>query len=104
MVNVKIGIRNDQIQSVVIEGHADSACKGEDLVCAGVSSIGVGVLNTLDELAHNKCHLEMDNGYINVQVKENNDIVQTILHTVWIQLKTMSESYKEYIKITKEEV
>ena len=78
MVHVKIGIRNEMFQSIVIEGHANSASKGEDLVCAGVSSIGVGVLNALDELCHNCCLLQMDNGYINIQVKENNNIVQTI--------------------------
>ena len=104
MVNVKIGIRNEQIQFIVIDGHADSAPHGQDLVCAGVSTIGVGVLNALNELCIDTCILQMDDAYISIHVKNNNDIVQTILHTLRIQLQTLSDSYEEFIKIVKVEV
>lgn len=104
MVSVKVCTKDNAIISIEIIGHANFASKGEDLVCAGVSSIGVGALNALDELCADKCLMTLSDGYIKVEVKQNNKEVQMILKTLYIQLQTMVESYAEYIEITKDEV
>lgn len=104
MVTVKVCTKADNITSIEVSGHAASAEAGEDLVCAGVSSISVGALNALDELCTNKCLLEMKEAHIYIEVKTDDETVQTILHTLYIQLKTMNMSYKEYIEIMKVEV
>ncbi|MDH6366763.1 MULTISPECIES: ribosomal-processing cysteine protease Prp [Breznakia] len=104
MVKVKIDTKADQITQVVIKGHADSAEHGQDLVCAGVSSIAVGILNTLHVMDENACSLEMNDAFIKIVVINNTETVQTVLKTLYIQLKTMVENYSAYIQITKEEV
>ncbi|MDF9824422.1 uncharacterized protein YsxB (DUF464 family) [Breznakia sp. PF5-3] len=104
MVKVEVCKKADYISRITITGHANSAEYGQDLVCAGVSSIAVGILNTLDELCTNMCILEMNDAHIYIEVKTDDKTVQTILKTLYIQLKTMTESYKEYIEIMKVEV
>lgn len=47
MVTVKVFCTNERIHSIEISGHAESDSHGNDLVCAGASSISIGALNAL---------------------------------------------------------
>lgn len=99
MVKVEIKRVNQKIDEILIYGHANYAEHGQDLVCAGVSSIGIGTLNALDQLCENMCELSIQEAYIRIKVKQRNHVVDNILSTIYIQLKTMQESYPLYISI-----
>lgn len=103
MVTVCVRQSGSEIQLITIYGHAESGPKGQDLVCAGVSSIGIGMLNALDQMTPDCCCLQLDKG-IRVEVLQTNETVQTILQTVIIQLQTMEEQYSKFIQIVKQEV
>ena len=47
MIHVIVKEKANQIVDLTIDGHANSAEHGQDLVCAGVSASGVGILNSL---------------------------------------------------------
>lgn len=104
MVKVEIKRKNHEIQEVTIRDHAGSGEHGYDLVCAGVSSISVGTLNALDRLCSDMCELQMQEEYVHILVNMQSPIVQTVLQTMCIQLETMQQSYKKYIKINDQEV
>ena len=100
MITVIVKRVNSCIESIDIQGHALFAPKGKDLVCAGVSSIAVGGMNALEELAHGVCRLQMEEGKIMIQVQDSqSEKAQFILETILIQLLTMEESYGNYIQI-----
>ena len=100
MITVIVKRVNSCIVSIDIQGHALFAPKGKDLVCAGVSSIAVGGMNALEELAHGVCRLQMEEGKIMIQVQDSqSEKAQFILETILIQLLTMEESYGNYIQI-----
>ncbi len=100
MITVIVKRVNSCIASIDIQGHALFAPKGKDLVCAGVSSIAVGGMNALEELAHGVCRLQMEEGKIMIQVQDfQSEKAQFILETILIQLLTMEESYGNYIQI-----
>lgn len=99
MVKVKATFNKDYLQKLEVSGHADSGEHGQDLVCAGVSSIVFGTLNALTtfDLPKN-----------NIQIKENEIIIDNdgvskdcniILETTLIQLKTIEQSEYNYIVI-----
>lgn len=106
MIKVVIKKHNDSIVSVEVKGHADSAKYGRDLVCAGVSSITVGIANMLAS----KGFLEKDNiikiesGYTYFEVNDSNDIFQLVLETLEVMLLTIAEDNSKYIQISKMEV
>lgn len=105
MVKVRVKRKHSIIQDIQIQGHAGYAKSGEDLVCAGVSSIAIGMMNALDKLVKDTCFLEMDTAYIHISViKQEVDEVQLLLEVLLIQLDTLQKSYQEYIKIYNEEV
>ncbi|MGL5977838.1 MAG: ribosomal-processing cysteine protease Prp [Erysipelotrichaceae bacterium] len=105
MVKVSVSQKGSLITTLRITGHANAGPHGQDLVCAGVSSIGVGTLNALDLLVTGCCRFTMDAGLIEIIVDDlDNAVVQTILQTTLIQLSTMEQSYKKHIRINKQEV
>lgn len=104
MIKVTITQNQVNILKVEIKGHANSNEHGKDLVCAGVSSIGIGILNSINILAKDSCDCKVSDGYILIDVINNNDNLQVILKTLIIQLETIEFNFKKYIKIYKQEV
>lgn len=95
MVNVTVK-EEDLSLSLEIKGHANFSEKGEDLVCAGVSSIVFGMLNVLNEFNYDFSYQIEDNFvYLSTSSKETKLMFEVML----IQLQTIENDYNEYIKI-----
>ncbi len=104
MIKVSIDYDHQMVSHVKITGHAGFDEKGKDLVCAAVSSISVGTLNALDELANSDCKLTLADNMIKIEVLQINERSQLIIQTMIIQLKTLYEQYKDFIEIKQTEV
>ncbi|MCD8028389.1 MAG: ribosomal-processing cysteine protease Prp [Erysipelotrichaceae bacterium] len=105
MVNVKILKEGNDILEIEVSGHADSNEYGFDLVCAGVSTACVGICNEL--VNHNFLeygNIELQAGYCHIVVEEFDKLHQVVLETFVTILKTIEESYGDYLKIIKMEV
>lgn len=105
MIKVKVQKEADVISSIKITGHANSGAYGQDLVCAGVSCIAVGMLNALDELApiDSNSFIYQD-GHIEIQNAPADEKTQLLLKTLLIQLQAVELVHKKFIKITIQEV
>lgn len=103
---VKIKVKQDALSvlQITMSGHAGYAPHGQDLVCAGASSIAVGMMNALDEMTPGTCTFQMKEGYLDILVTKVTDDSQLLLRTLIIQLKTLQETYRKHIKITDQEV
>lgn len=105
MIQVHIKItKDDHITFMSISGHAKYDVKGKDLVCAAVSAIGIGGLNSLERMAKDTVHDQLSENKIEIQVIEFHETQQNILKTMLYQLETVEYSYSKYIQITKQEV
>lgn len=104
MVKVNVIRKHLTIQNITIRGHAGYADQGQDLVCAGVSSISVGMMNALDQLTPETCDFSMKDADIEIQVIRDTTENQLLLESLIIQLKTLKESYKTYVQINEQEV
>lgn len=100
MIKIQINKTNNKYSSLIVSGHSNYDEHGKDIVCAGVSAIVTGGLNALAIENKNKISYRVEDGYVNVDVLdiENNNL-QKIMDVIIIQLKTIEESYKKYIKI-----
>ncbi len=99
MIKVNFELNNELFTAVTIEGHSNFDKKGSDIVCAGVSAVGVGSLNALIEITKTKPHYRMEDGYLYVEFDQSKE-AQMIALILSIQLKSIEENYKKYIKIT----
>lgn len=104
MIRVLVTLRQDQILKIEVKGHAGSDVHGKDLICAGVSTVGLGALNALDQLFTEDCELEMNENLISIGVIHNSDALQKCLNFLLLQLKMVEETYPKNIKISRKEV
>ena len=106
MIKVLYKTLNDRISHFEISGHAGYAEEGSDLVCAGASTVAVGMINAIDLLTGEKgCQVTLKKNRIKVEVIDCEDQqLQTILRVGKIQLETLQEQYAENIRIETMEV
>lgn len=104
MIKVAVSRCNGSIISLEVTGHAFDGLYGNDVVCAGVSSVVIGLLNAIDELASGSCQIDKDDraARISITVTGDSSKTQTVLETGIIQLKTISAVYPKRIKISEE--
>ena len=98
MIKVLIKREEGKFVSLEIKGHANSAPHGEDLVCAGVSSVLTGGLNNLQDVKNFDIKLDEGHSVVNAKnaISSHDEIV---METIIAGLKTIEESYPEFITI-----
>lgn len=104
MISVIFNKQDDKFVTMTVTGHAEFDEIGEDVVCAGVSSIVFGALNGFNELAAEKFDIVVTDNLITVNVLEQLCLTDKLLNFVHLQLKTVEEQYSDNIGITIMEV
>ena len=100
MISVNVTFMGKEVKSLTVSGHANYDKYGKDIVCAGVSAVVTGGINALENQVENIEIINEENK-LGVKVINSNEYIQIILKTIIIQLETIENSYKKYIKITK---
>ncbi len=98
MTKVKAKIVNDKLFYIEIDGHANFAEYGTDVVCAGISAVVFGTLNAFIYYKLSDSRILINDSFVKINLTEDDDI-QTIANTLLIQLETIKQSYPDYIKI-----
>lgn len=98
MIKVSYAKSDEAYKLLEVKGHAYSDVPGKDLICAAVSSIIFGLMNALDMLDEKVQIKELDNMII-IENNSDSSIVNDYFELTLIQLKTIEESYSQFIKI-----
>jgi len=103
MILITVLEKNGSFVSLEIKGHANSAPKGEDLVCSAVSAIAVGGLNSLQD-PKGTYDATVESGCVRlVALKRPSQRDQIALETIISQLESVAESQKAYVKLERKE-
>ncbi len=91
---------------IIAEGHSNSAPRGQDLVCAGVSCLVYTLLNTLvDEESSDRVRFSrkiVRDGYVCMEFEPfdfSRERVKGIVDTFMTGLYMLAESYPQNIRI-----
>ncbi|QTA37148.1 ribosomal-processing cysteine protease Prp [Thermosipho ferrireducens] len=79
-----------------ITGHSLYAKKGEDIVCAAVSTV---VQHTARFLKKNGAKVKVDEGYLLVKDIVNNEISQIFVEELFQTLQDLQSQYPKYVKV-----
>lgn len=109
---IKIHIHRDVHKNIIgytVQGHANAAAYGEDIVCAGISILAQTALLALHELLSIDVSYEMEDGWLYCKLpmnlpKELLDKANLILNTMLIGIKGTQGMYGRYIELHDEEV
>lgn len=90
-----------ETKKVVVSGHANYAKKGNDIVCASVSTAVMMSINQIEIFDLLDCiEYNVDNnGLIAIEVVKENDTVLKIIKNLVYTLSDLELQYPKYIKI-----
>ncbi|NMD70557.1 ribosomal-processing cysteine protease Prp [Bacillus sp. DNRA2] len=107
MINITINrTESGTIHSFTMNGHANFARHGEDLVCAGASAVSFGSVNAIEALTGIVPEIEQSQGgflrctYPTDLQKDVQEKVQLLLEAMVVSLETIERDYGKHIKIT----
>ncbi|MFK2824519.1 ribosomal-processing cysteine protease Prp [Bacillus sp. B190/17] len=96
-----------RITSFTMDGHAEFAEHGKDLVCAGVTAVSFGALNAILSLTDAELSIEQgeEGGFLKCLVPEDlpagtDEKVQLLLEGMIVSLQMIEREYSKYIQIT----
>lgn len=97
---IKVHINKNQI---VMTGHACYDDCGKDIVCASASSIVITSINACLRIDINSLVYNEDNDKLVININSCNKAVLLIIENMIAMLEELALSYKENIKIIKED-
>ena len=98
MISVIYEVKDNNYSYLEVSGHAEYDEKGKDLICASVSSIMFGFMNALDALNEDVQIQQLTNKII-INNHSSCNTIQEYFQLVMTQLKTIEESYGDFIKV-----
>lgn len=104
MITVEIHRQDDALIGYTVNGHADTAPAGEDIVCAAVSSAAYLVANTITEIILAPAEATADDGYMHLIVLDHTDACQSILQGFLLHMQQMQTQYPDRVHLTITEV
>ena len=107
---VKVTIYRDEMNNIVryiVKGHAGYAEYGQDIVCSAISILAQNTLMSLIEvcgLTEEEITYDIDDGYLEIKLSEDIeykkfDDCQIVLKTFELGVKSIYESYSEYLTL-----
>lgn len=106
MINAVIYKDGSKLVGFEIDGHANYAQAGEDIVCAAVSVLATTTVNSLGEQLPKKptCLINETQGYLKCMISDDLrdcelETAQIILKTLEIGLKSIVQEYDKYVKL-----
>ncbi|WP_423189631.1 ribosomal-processing cysteine protease Prp [Alkalibacterium sp. f15] len=107
MIDIQFRREGSKIMSVEISGHAEAGPYGNDIVCAAVSALSIGTVNSLSEIAEIPVDVVSANdsgGYLKFTLpadltQKQMETGQILMRSLYLSLKSTEEEYQEYLRI-----
>ena len=105
MVTVEIFRQEDgKITGFSAQGHSGTAPRGEDIVCAGVSSLTDSAFLGITEYLHRNVISKDSSGKLQMMLESRPDErTEAILETMLLGLSAIAEAYPAALRILKNE-
>ena len=97
MINIDIKRKNRRVV-VSVKGHAAAAPKGEDLVCAAVSTLVLTLQQTLARYKADGLEYKLGEGDAIITFKQDK-YTKPYMHTIMCGFDFLASAYPQYIKL-----
>lgn len=103
MIVVKSVSDKQSLRQLTVTGHANYGAKGEDIVCAAVSTAVIVTANAIEHLNLNHViEVDVQEGYFKIIQKTDNASVTALINNLEYTLDELEKQYPKYIKKQKE--
>jgi uncharacterized protein YsxB (DUF464 family) len=107
MIEVTFDIRDKSLIGFEFSGHAGYAESGKDIVCAGVSSLVLNMINSVEEFCEDKYMLDIDEdmGHVKFSFVDNPSYNAILLiNSLELGIKGIEKTYSQHINLNYREV
>ena len=105
---IKVTIKRSVDRSIIgftLSGHAEYDEPGKDIVCAGVTAVAFGTVNSIEALLKLELNPKTpQRGHLEVEIPDtpdakSNEHMQLLLESMVVMLKGIASSYGKYVKL-----
>lgn len=93
---IQITLNEKQIE---VTGHAGYAPHGQDIVCAGVSTLVQTLIQSVEELTEDEIHYDIQPGMAVIKYGNLSQQAQLLIDSFFLGIRSMAASYPEKIMI-----
>lgn len=98
MIKVNVNKKDNQIDSIVLSGHAMHDDYGKDIVCASVSSIVITTVNAIIRINNDAIEYRQDDDLV-ITIKLHDKVTDLLIENMLELLTELEKQYKKNIKI-----
>lgn len=102
MIRASFRQTDGRITGFTVAGHAGTARRGQDIVCAAVSSAAYMTVNTLTEILHIPTDCTVRDGCMQCTVTDGNESADAVLQGFRLHLEQLAKQYGHRMIITTE--
>ena len=100
MITVKFFTKSGEVRGFEVKGHSGLAERGEDILCAAVSSVCYMTANTLTEVLKVKAEIKVnEDGYMKVLVSEPTHEAENLLRGFSLHIRGLAKDYRKNLKV-----
>ena len=100
MIKVNIIKKNNDIEKIIMSGHAEYADYGKDIVCSAASSIAITTVNAILKINDKAISFSSDDDLV-INILSNDDITKKLINNMIDLLEELESQYNKNIKIIK---
>lgn len=89
------------IGGITLNGHANYAPIGQDIVCAGVSTLVQTLIQSIEELTTDKIEYVMSPGTVDIKFGNLSEQSKLMIDSFFIGLRLIADEYPENLAILK---
>lgn len=84
---------------ITIEGHANYAPLGQDIVCASISTLVQVLIKCIEEMTEDKIEYSIRPGMVDIKFRDLSEKAQLLVSSFFIGAQMIAEQYPNNVKI-----
>lgn len=93
---IEVTVRSDRI---TVTGHAGYAPTGQDIVCAGISTLTQSLIKSIEDLTADRIEYEISPGAADIRYGNLSEKSKTLIDSFFIGVCGVAEAYPENVTI-----
>ena len=98
MIKIKIDYDENYVSKFKISGHSGYDIKGNDIVCAAVSSLVISSINLALRLNEKSVDVKQEDGLIDANILIHDKVINEVFLNMINMLEELQNDYKNYLK------
>lgn len=86
---------------ITVTGHANYAAIGQDIVCAGVSTLVQTLIQSVEELTTDKIQYSMSPGTVDIKFWSLSDLTKVLIDSFFIGIELIISEYPDNVELCK---